>query len=135
MGALAAAPNQPAAFAAGILMGLASITFMTTSTAIVQLRADPTMRGRVLALQAIVFLGSTPIGAPVVGAIAEGYGARWAIALGALAAVVAGVYGLATVRRAAARQLTDQAAAAGADAGASICDAPLLGPAVPSAGR
>jgi MFS family permease len=135
MGALAAAPNQPAAFAAGILMGLASITFMTTSTAIVQLRAEPTMRGRVLALQAIVFLGSTPIGAPVVGAIAEGYGARWAIALGALAAVVAGVYGLATVRRAAARQLTDQAAAAGADAGASICDAPLLGPAVPSAGR
>jgi MFS family permease len=135
MGALAAAPNQPAAFAAGILMGLASITFMTTSTAIVQLRAEPTMRGRVLALQAIVFLGSTPIGAPVVGAIAEGYGARWAIALGALAAVVAGAYGLLTVRRATARELTAAASAAAADAGASTGDAPLLGAGFPATGR
>ena len=41
-------------------MGFVSIVFMTASTAIVQVRADPAMRGRVLALQAIVFLGSTP---------------------------------------------------------------------------
>ena len=46
---------------------VSSIAFMTTSTAIVQLRSDPSMRGRVLALQAIVFLGSTPIGGPILG--------------------------------------------------------------------
>ena len=58
--ALAIAPNQPIAFAVGIVMGFTSISFMTASTAIVQLRADPMMRGRILALQAMVFLGSTP---------------------------------------------------------------------------
>ena len=50
-----------------MLMGLTSIMFMTASTAIVQMRADPAMRGRVLALQAIVFLGTTPIGGPLLG--------------------------------------------------------------------
>ena len=56
---------------------------MTASTAIVQLRADPMMRGRVLALQAIVFLGSTPIGGPIVGTLSERFGARYGLALGA----------------------------------------------------
>ena len=97
--ALALAPGQSAAFAVGVAMGFASITFMTTSTAIVQLRAEPSMRGRVLALQAIVFLGSTPIGGPLVGAVAEGLGARYGIGLGALAALGAGTYGLLTVHR------------------------------------
>jgi MFS family permease len=98
--ALAVAPNQPVAFAVGVVMGLTSITFMTTSTAIVQLRADPMMRGRVLALQAIVFLGSTPIGGPIVGATSEHFGARWGLTVGAVACLVAGAYGLSTVRRA-----------------------------------
>ena len=47
---------------------------MTTSTAIVQLRSDPSMRGRVLALQAMVFLGSTPIGGPILGYVCEHFG-------------------------------------------------------------
>jgi MFS family permease len=96
---LAVAPNQPIAFVVGVLLGFTSITFMTTSTAIVQLRADATMRGRVLALQAIVFLGSTPIGGPIVGAISEHLGARWGLAVGAAATLGAGAYGLLTVRR------------------------------------
>ena len=96
---LALAPNQPTAFAVGVVLGFTSITFMTTSTAIVQLRADPTMRGRVLALQAIVFLGSTPIGGPILGAISEHLGARWGLAVGAIATLGAGAYGLLTVRR------------------------------------
>ncbi len=135
LGALAVAPNLPLAFAAGSVMGLASVTFMTTSTAIVQLRAEPIMRGRVLALQAIVFLGSTPIGGPVVGVVAEHWGARWAVALGGLAALAAGAYGLGTVRRAAAVRLTEDAAATAADVAARAGDAPLIAPAVPSAGR
>lgn len=113
---LAAAPNQPAAFVAGAMMGVASISFMTSSTAIVQIRADPTMRGRVLALQAIVFLGSTPIGGPILGAVSESFGARYGLVIGALATLAAGSYGLAVLRgtrrdvigdRAATRSLAD----------------------------
>lgn len=96
---LSLAPNQPVAFVVGVVMGLTSITFMTTSTAIVQLRSDPMMRGRVLALQAIVFLGSTPIGGPILGATSERFGARWGLAVGAVAAIAAGGYGLLTIRR------------------------------------
>ena len=112
---MAAAPNQPLAFATALLVGLTSIAFMTTCTAIVQMRADPTMRGRVLALQAIVFLGSTPIGGPVTGTLAEGLGARWSIALGAVAALVAGAYGFARDRRVRAATLSGAGAAQAAD--------------------
>ena len=101
MALLAVSPNQTVAFAVGIVLGLTSITFMTTSTAIVQLRAEPTMRGRVLALQAIVFLGSTPIGGPIIGAVSERLGARWGLGVGALATIATGLYGLFTIRRSA----------------------------------
>jgi MFS family permease len=99
MALLTAAPNQPVALALGFLVGLASISFMTASTAIVQLTADPSMRGRVLALQAMVFLGSTPVGGPIVGALSEQFGARYSLALGALATIAAGAFGLLTVHR------------------------------------
>ena len=82
--ALSVSPGQPVAFAVGIVMGFTSIAFMTTSTAIVQLRAEPTMRGRVLALQAMVFLGSTPIGGPIMGYVCQHWGARYGLAIGAL---------------------------------------------------
>jgi MFS family permease len=90
----ALSPNSPAAFVVGVGIGLSSIAFMTSSTAIVQTRADPSMRGRVLALQAIVFLGSTPIGGPIVGAISQHFGARYALGLGAIGCMVAGAVGL-----------------------------------------
>ncbi len=91
---MAIVPSQLAALPVALLLGASSIAFLTTSTSIVQLAADPAMRGRVLALQAMVFLGSTPIGGPIVGAIAEHFGARYAIALGAVAAVGAGIWGV-----------------------------------------
>lgn len=124
---LALAPNQPVAFVLGVAMGLTSITFMTTSTAIVQLRADPMMRGRVLSLQAIVFLGSTPIGGPLVGAISEGLGARYALGLGAVSALGAGAYGLVTVRRSTtyATSEADNAAAV-ADAASDLGEGPVV---------
>ena len=96
---LTLAPNQPAAFVTGYLVGFGSILFMTAATAITQLAANPSMRGRVLALQAIVFLGSTPIGGPILGAIAETFGARYGVAVGAAATLAAGGFGLLTVRR------------------------------------
>jgi MFS family permease len=99
MALLAVVPGVGLAFPVGLLVGFGSITFLTTSTAIVQLRADPSMRGRVLALQAMVFLGSTPIGGPIVGFVSETFGARWAIALGAAAALGAGAWGLRAAQR------------------------------------
>lgn len=91
--ALAAAPSLAVSFPLAIFMGFASIVFMTASTAIVQMRAAPEMRGRVLALQAIVFLGSTPIGGPVIGAVCEAFGARMGFVVGGVAALGAAALG------------------------------------------
>jgi MFS family permease len=96
---LAAAPTLGIAFPLGIAVGWTSIAFMTASTAIVQVRADPAMRGRVLALQAIVFLGSTPIGGPLLGAICDAYGARAGLVVGGFAALGAAVFGSIAMRR------------------------------------
>jgi MFS family permease len=94
MAVMAVMPNVPAALLVGVALGLSSIAFIVSSTAIVQTEAAPEMRGRVLALQAMLFLGSTPVGGPIVGWVAEAFGARWAIALGAVAAGLAGLWGL-----------------------------------------
>jgi MFS family permease len=78
---------------------MSSIFFLTTSTSIVQVESAPEMRGRVLALQAMLFLGSTPIGGPIVGWVSQEFGARYAIGLGAVAALGAGAWGLTRARR------------------------------------
>ena len=96
---LASAPNLLVAFPFAILVGLASIMFMTSSTALLQLRADPQMRGRVLALQAMVFLGSTPIGGPIIGWISEVFGARSGFVVGGAACIAAGAWGAFAGRR------------------------------------
>ncbi|HZM31200.1 MAG TPA: MFS transporter [Acidimicrobiales bacterium] len=94
MAVMALVPNTSAALVVGVVLGLASISFIVSSTAIVQTEAAPEMRGRVLALQAMLFLGSTPVGGPIVGWVAEEFGARYAIGLGAAAALGAGLWGL-----------------------------------------
>lgn len=99
MAMLAVAPNQAVAFLVGPLIGVASIAFMTSSTSLVQTESAPEMRGRVLALQAMVFLGSTPIGGPIVGWIAEHLGARYALGVGAVACLLAGAWGVLIARR------------------------------------
>jgi MFS family permease len=99
MTAMSIVPNLAWAFPVGLFVGFGSIAFLTTSTAIVQIEARPEMRGRVLALQAMVFLGSTPIGGPIVGWVSDTWGARYAIALGAIAALGAGAWGLWFVKR------------------------------------
>jgi MFS family permease len=96
---LAAAPNLTFAFPIGVAVGMSSIIFMTTITSIVQLRADPEMRGRVLALQAMVFLGSTPIGGPILGAICDAFGARAGLLVGGGAALGAAAWGWTMSRR------------------------------------
>lgn len=90
---LAVTPSLAFTFPIGVLVGASSIAFMTSSTALVQVRADPSMRGRVLALQAIVFLGSTPIGGPILGAICQVFSPRIGVLVGGVAACVAAIYG------------------------------------------
>jgi MFS family permease len=96
---LAVTPSLLLTFPIGMAVGWASIAFLTASTAIVQLRSAPEMRGRVLALQAIVFLGSTPIGGPILGVVSQELGARAGIALGGIACLVAAAFGTAAMRR------------------------------------
>ncbi len=72
-------------------MGAASISFVATNNATLQLRADPSMRGRVMSLNAIAFLGSTPIGAPLLGYISDVTSPRLALALGGVATLLASV--------------------------------------------
>jgi predicted MFS family arabinose efflux permease len=93
MVALGLMPTLGLAFPVTAAVGFSSMVFMTASTAIVQVRADPSMRGRVLALQSIVFLGSTPIGGPIVGAICDAFGPRTGLFVGGVAALGAALYG------------------------------------------
>jgi MFS family permease len=93
MCALAAAPNLGSAYAIAFVVGLGSVGFMTSSTAIVQLLADPAYRGRVLALQAMVFMGSTPFGGPLIGWVGDTFGARAAVLVGGVACLAAATWG------------------------------------------
>jgi len=87
--AAAAAPTLPLEIAALVLMGVAALAFQTTTNALIQLRSEPALRGRVMAIYAVVFLGTTPIGAPIVGWVAERFGARAGFWLGGVAILLA----------------------------------------------
>ena len=90
---VAAAPTIPLQLAALIPLGAVSVTFAAGVNSSLQLAVEPSMRGRVMALYSVVFLGSTPIGAPLVGWIAEIAGPRAGLVLGGLAALLAAVGG------------------------------------------
>jgi MFS family permease len=93
VGLLAVAPTLPTAIAACILVGAATVTFLTTGNSTIQLASEPGYRGRVTALWSMALIGSTPIGSPVIGGIAEAAGPRYALALGAAACLAAVVIG------------------------------------------
>ncbi|MCU1429104.1 MAG: hypothetical protein JWL83_3104 [Actinomycetia bacterium] len=97
--ALAAAPNLASAFPIVLVVGLSSIVYTTTSTAIVQVRADPRMHGRVLALQSVLLIGTTPIGGPLLGAAADAFGDRAPLVIGGLAAIGAALFSALYERR------------------------------------
>ena len=124
---LALAPSLAWAFAAAPLLGYASIRFMTTATAIVQIEAAPEYRGRVLALQAIVFLGSAPIGGPLVGWLADLTNPRASIVVGALSCFGAAAWGLRALRRAGVPQVLDESTVAQAAEAADEAPVRLAG--------
>ena len=98
--ALAAlAPSLGVELAALVLAGWASISFMSTGNATLQLTAPPSMRGRVMSLWFVAFQGSTPIGGPIVGWVMASAGARSGLGLGAVTCVAAAGLGIVAARR------------------------------------
>jgi MFS family permease len=89
----AAAPALPLAMIALAPLGFASVTFAAGVNSTLQLGASPAMRGRVMALYSVVFLGSTPIGGPIVGLLAEVAGPRAGLVLAGVAALTAAAGG------------------------------------------
>ena len=67
-----------------VVIGIAALAFINTTNSLMQLSTEPAMRGRVMALRVGIALGGTPIGAPIVGWVAEHLGPRWALGLGAI---------------------------------------------------
>ena len=94
-----AVPSLVAGFLVAGAVGFTSVSFMTLCTAIVQVRAHPAMRGRVIALQSILLLGTTPFGGPLLGLICDAFGARAGVALGGVAALAAAGLGFLAGRR------------------------------------
>jgi MFS family permease len=90
----AVAPSLPLELAALAFVGYGSITFNSMAKTVLQLAAEPVMRGRVMALWGLAWLGSTPIGGPLVGWVGEEAGARWSLVLGGLAALICGLVAL-----------------------------------------
>ncbi|MCW2966559.1 MAG: major facilitator superfamily 1, partial [Solirubrobacteraceae bacterium] len=120
--AAAAAPTQATQMLALVPLGAASVTFAAGVNSSLQLAAGE-LRGRVMALYSVVFLGSTPIGAPLIGWIAESAGPRFGLLIGGVAALGTAAVTALAYRRAAARP----AAPSGAPSPATLAP-PLAAP-------
>lgn len=99
MVATAWSPTLWAAFALSVPMGAGGAAFIAATSGLLISRARPEMRGRLLALQATAFLGSTPFGSPFVGAVAEALGSRWGLGVGGVLTLVCGTWIAGAVRR------------------------------------
>ena len=97
--AAAFAPGLPLFVALLAPIGAASISFIATANSRLQLGSDPSMRGRVMALNGLVFLGSTPVGGPLVGWISETWGPRAGLALSGGVALLTAVAAVAFIKR------------------------------------
>ena len=85
------APNAVVAMIGLVPMGVCSMTFIATANSTLQLSSRHEMRGRVMALYALVFLGSTPLGGPLIGWISQQWGARSGLFVGGAVSLVAAV--------------------------------------------
>jgi MFS family permease len=107
----ALAPTLALEFIALFVMGAASFAFIAVANTTLQLTSRPDMRGRVMALYAIAFLGSTPIGSPIIGWVCSAWGPRAGFAVGGIAALIAGAVASYSLTRV--RHERDRAALAG----------------------
>ena len=92
--AAAAAPTLAVEMVVMLALGAASTGFISNANALLQLGSGPEMRGRVMALFSVVFVGSTPVGGPLVGWIAERFGPRVSLAVAGATTLVAGLVAL-----------------------------------------
>ena len=106
MGAIA--PGYWLYAAAMVVIGVSLLTFTNGTSTLMQLSTEPAMRGRVLAIRIAVALGCTPIGAPIIGWIADHFGPRWALGVGGASGYVAAVAALIYLIR---KKRADQAVA------------------------
>jgi MFS family permease len=116
---VALAPSLPIAVVSMFPLGVASIAFFVTANSTLQLASRPDMRGRVMALYGVVFLGSTPIAAPIAGWVGEHLGARVGLAGGGVIALVTGLVALWVLSR---RAATSKVVL---DGGRALADEPL----------
>jgi MFS family permease len=91
--ATAVSPVLPIALVGMMVVGVFSVNVISMATILLQLESKPEMRGRVMALLTVAFLGSTPIGGPIIGWIGEHIGARYSMGVSGAAAVIAALYG------------------------------------------
>jgi MFS family permease len=94
-----AAPVLVVELIALAMVGYVSVSFLSMGNSTLQLSTDPQMRGRVMALWSVAFLGSTPIGGPLIGWISGAAGARVGLGVGALSCFAAGAFGFFAMRR------------------------------------
>jgi len=82
-----------------VFIGMSAQTFTTSINSVVQLSTEPGMRGRVMAILLAILMGTTPLGAPFVGWVADRFGPRWALGVGAASGIAAALVGLVYRRR------------------------------------
>lgn len=95
----AVAPTMITAFGALIIVGFFSINFTSLGNVTLQLESTSTMQGRVMALWSVAFLGTTPIGGPIIGVVGEHAGPRWGLFIGGIAALIAAAIGMRAIRQ------------------------------------
>ncbi|HEX7851717.1 MAG TPA: MFS transporter [Sphingomonas sp.] len=105
----AIAPTYWLFAAALVVIGVAALTFTNTTNSLMQLSTEPAMRGRVMALRIGVALGGTPIGAPIVGWVADHLGPRWALGVGAVSGFAAAIVGVVALAKGFDRRETSSA--------------------------
>lgn len=93
------APTLHIAVISMLVVGFFSINYTSLANVTLQLNAAPDMQGRVMSLWTVAFLGSKPIGGPIIGWLGEQAGARWALVVGGVAALVAAAIGLMAVHQ------------------------------------
>jgi MFS family permease len=96
--ATALSPDAAVAYVALVFVGFASVSFLAMGNSTLQLEAEPQMRGRVMALWSVAFLGSTPVGGPLIGWVSARAGARVGLAVGAASCLVAAGLGIVALR-------------------------------------
>lgn len=94
-----ASPTLPMVYVAIFFLGAANIAFKATATSMLQLHADPAMRGRVMSLSGLALRGTTPIAAPLAGWLAERVGARFALGFGGVVTIAAAGFTFLYLRR------------------------------------